>query len=147
MLEVLALELFTPDEAERLYLKATERLTQIEKERSVLDEEAGRTFKLLTVLEDFVPRLGRTRPGAISSRAEGGITGVLSVLSDSERFMSVQNITRELKAHGWGLDSNDPEAAVRATLRRLHDKGSVRRRRVGRTIEYRLRKDHAEGAS
>lgn len=131
-------------EAEEMYKRLASEHDEIEAQVVKLTERRDALRQVLTGLARLYPEVIEPEPST-SPRPKTIGDGLERVFREvhqhqEDRWISTGFLVKVLKQREWLGDSADPDAAVRAALRRLLDRGViVRRHSDGRAFQYKLR--------
>jgi hypothetical protein len=131
-------------EAERLFSKLSIELDDIREDRYALARREAGVVKMLDALADLYPSLAQAHEDAVAVRPDAGggaktiADGVEALLEElPDHWFSTMDFVHGLVERNWLPTSRDPEAAVRAALRRMYEKGLLVRQQIdGRTLQY-----------
>jgi hypothetical protein len=126
-----------------LHRELVKDLHEIEDQLAEISQRQTQLSGLVEYLEGLyeeLPRYSGSPNGEDSPRGKEAISRVLTEADG--KWMGVKDIAGELQLRRWiDKTARDPEAAVRAALRRLADQSDTRleQRKEGRGVSYRMR--------
>jgi hypothetical protein len=125
-----------------LHKRLVQELHDLEDDIQTKQARLGKLRTVVENLEGLYVSLPQYSAPAKDGTTPRGREAVLRVLQDAAgRWLTIRDITSELHIRRWlARDSSDPDAAVRASLRRLMEaEAPIAQTKRGRTVLYQAR--------
>lgn len=139
-------------EAEQIVASLTSERAEVFRQATTLQERMAALDKIVDGLFDLFPELREPAPASDEEPEREPLTmgeAFMVVLEENPKtWFSILELVAELEKREIGPKATEPDAAGRAAFRRLlSERKAVRRKRSGRSFEYRLYSPEASAAA